>query len=323
MAIGEALENDLFAPYVIALEAANSARLRQHPDIGKAALIKVNEHGAEYTIEYDWHITDGQWARPQAPVTAIKTRAADGHCSLFVTGPDGRAWTNYWPKPDTTDWLGSHPIGDTAFPEGAPVTAIKTRETDGYCSLFVTGFDGRVWTNYWPKPDSTDWAGWHPIGEQDKAFPEGAPITAIKTREADGHCSLFATGSDGRVWANYWPKPDTTDWAGWHSLGDNTLLEGAPVTAIKTREIDGHCSLFVTGFDGNVWTNYWPKPDSTEWAGWPQSAAPTSPTVRPSRPSRRAEPTVTARCSSLGPIAMCGRTTGRTRHHRLDWVAPR
>ena len=200
------------------------------------------------------------------PVTAIKTRAEDGHCTLFVSGSDGKVWTNFWPKPDTTDWFGWFPVGENTFPEGTPVTAIKTRAEDGHCTLFVSGSDGKVWTNFWPKPDTTDWFGWFPIG--DNAFPEGTPVTAIKTRAEDGHCTLFVTGSDGKVWTNFWPKPDTTDWFGWFPIGENTFPEGTPVTAIKTRAEDGHCTLFVTGSDGKVWTNFWPKPDTTDWFGW-------------------------------------------------------
>ena len=201
-----------------------------------------------------------------APVTAIKTRELDGACSLFVTGSDGKVWTNFWPKGDAPEWSGWFPIADNTFPEGAPVTAIKTRELDGACSLFVTGSDGKVWTNFWPKGDAPEWSGWFPIA--DNTFPEGAPVTAIKTRELDGACSLFVTGSDGKVWTNFWPKGDAPEWSGWFPIADNTFPEGAPVTAIKTRELDGACSLFVTGSDGKVWTNFWPKGDAPEWSGW-------------------------------------------------------
>ena len=59
-------------------------------------------------------------------------------------------------------------------------------------------------------------------------------MTAIKTRAEDGHCTLFVRGTDGRVWTNFWPKPDSSDWFGWFPVGENTFAEGAPVTAIKT-----------------------------------------------------------------------------------------
>ena len=185
---------------------------------------------------------------------------------MFVRGTDGRVWTNFWPKPDSSDWFGWFPVGENTFAEGAPVTAIKTRAEDGHCTLFVRGTDGRVWTNFWPKPDSSDWFGWFPVGEN--TFAEGAPVTAIKTRAEDGHCTLFVRGTDGRVWTNFWPKPDSSDWFGWFPVGENTFAEGAPVTAIKTRAEDGHCTLFVRGTDGRVWTNFWPKPDSSDWFGW-------------------------------------------------------
>ena len=217
--IADTLKNEIFTPRPLVLETANPARLKQLPESGEARVIEITEHGARYTIEYDWNITDGVWARPKAPVTAIKTREADGHCSLFVTGYDGKVWTNFWPKPETTEWFGWYPVGDSTFPEGAPVTAIKTREADGHCSLFVTHSDGKVWTNFWPKPETTEWFGWYPVGEN--TFPEGAPVTAIKTSEADGHCSLFVTGYDGKVWTNFWPKPETTEWFGWYPVGEN------------------------------------------------------------------------------------------------------
>ena len=58
----------------------------------------------------------GGRVRLQEPVAAIKTRAEDGHCSLFVTGSDGRVWTNFWPKLGTTDWQGWYPVGENTFP---------------------------------------------------------------------------------------------------------------------------------------------------------------------------------------------------------------
>jgi hypothetical protein len=63
----------------------------------------------------------------------------------------------------------------------------------------------------------------------------------------------------------------------WHALGPAKFPAGAPVTAIHPRTEEGATSLFVTDATGEVWTNFWPAPNSeaglsgghiAQWAGW-------------------------------------------------------
>jgi hypothetical protein len=119
------------------------------------------------------------------------------------------------------------PYSDQIFPlltTPPTVFAIKTRQDDGSCTLFVPGLDGKIWSNFWPSPNNPgQWSGWFPVG--DNTFPAGAPVTAIKTRQDDGSCTLFVPGLDGKIWSNFWPSPNNPgQWSGWFPVGDKPFM---------------------------------------------------------------------------------------------------
>jgi hypothetical protein len=69
------------------------------------------------------------------------------------------------PNPDNPFPL----LGDGRF-GAAGISVVHPRSDEGAVSLYVLGFDGKVWSNFWPKaPGSLDWAGWFSAG--DNTFP--------------------------------------------------------------------------------------------------------------------------------------------------------
>jgi hypothetical protein len=55
-AISEGLANDVFTPRTLNIEVADPSQLAHHPDIDKVQFLSVKEHGADYVIEYEWHL---------------------------------------------------------------------------------------------------------------------------------------------------------------------------------------------------------------------------------------------------------------------------
>jgi hypothetical protein len=175
-------------------------------------------------------------------------------------------WTNFFPAADgSARWNGWFALpGDNVFPERSTVTALST--VPGSTSLYVVGFDEKVWTNFFPAADgSPRWNGWFALG--DNVFPERSTLTALST--VPGGTSLYVLGFDGKVWTNFFPAADGfARWNGWFALpGDNVFPERSTVTALST--VPGGTSLYVLGLDRKVWTNFFPAPDRPgEWDGW-------------------------------------------------------
>lgn len=207
----------------------------------------------------------------QATVTAIST--TPGCTSLYLVGLDeghggGRVWTKFFPDPQRpgqwTDWF---PLGSNVFRPGSTVTALST--APNATSLYMTGLDGQVWTNFFPTPfGGAQWSGWLPLGPN--TFPAQATVTAIGA--TPGGTSLYLVGFDeghggGRVWTRFFPDPRRPrQWTDWFPLGNNVFRPGSKVTALSTAP--GATSLYVIGLDGQVWTNFFPSPIAGQWSGW-------------------------------------------------------
>ncbi len=54
--IKEGLGNEAFTPITRSLTVADLTAIRRHPDIGRELSVRVNEHGADYEIFYDWNL---------------------------------------------------------------------------------------------------------------------------------------------------------------------------------------------------------------------------------------------------------------------------
>ena len=93
------------------------------------------------------------------------------------------------------DWS-TIPIGDAAFPPGAPVATVA--RVPGHLDVFAVGNDGRV-HNLWWDEGGPNWS-MIPIG--DAAFPPGAPVATVA--RVPGHLDVYAVGKDGRMYNLWW-----------------------------------------------------------------------------------------------------------------------
>jgi hypothetical protein len=55
-AISAGLANEIFAPRTLRIDVSDLSQLTHHPDMDKVQFLSVNEHGADYVIEYEWHL---------------------------------------------------------------------------------------------------------------------------------------------------------------------------------------------------------------------------------------------------------------------------
>jgi phospholipase C len=185
-------------------------------------------------------------------VTAIN-RTSD-HIDVFVTGPDGGAYSAYWGF--TSGWSSWFRIDD-GFTKGASQIAVVARTPD-HLDLFVTGSDGGVYSTYWDA--ASGWADWFRI---DSGFSDAHTCVAAVARDSD-HLDLFVAGSAGQVHTTYWNA--ISGWANW-SLTDTGFAKADhrfPIAAIARSAT--HLDLFTTGTDGGVYSSYWDE--GSGWAYW-------------------------------------------------------
>jgi Beta-L-arabinofuranosidase, GH127 catalytic domain len=152
----------------------------------------------------------------------IECQDSDGYLGPFehrarmIGEPESMVWTNVFPADDRPgEWNGWFPLGVNVFPQATAVTALST--VPGGTSLYVVGFDGKVWTNFFPAADgSPRWNGWFAL-PGDNVFPERSTVTALST--VPGGTSLYVLGLDRKVWTNFFPAPDRPgEWDGWWPL---------------------------------------------------------------------------------------------------------
>ena len=197
----------------------------------------------------------------ESSVTALST--VPGGTSLYAIAFDEQVWTRFFPDAEHPgEWSAWLPLGPNKYCSSAFLSAVSTAEMN--TGLYVVGFDRQVWTRFFPDPQRPrEWSGWFPLGPN--VFPAGSPVTALSTRP--GGTSLFVIGFDGQVWSRFFPDPShPNDWSSWFPLGPNVFPSGSRVDALSTGI--GKTSLYVVGFDGRIWSRFFPGPRADTWSDW-------------------------------------------------------
>jgi hypothetical protein len=213
-----------------------------------------------------------------AVISAVSTTA--GGVSLFGLGSDNQVWCTFYDpsSPGPTElggWRPWFPLGPNRFPPGSTITAVSTKERG--TSLFVVGLDGLLWSTFFDPAnlgpaDRGGWQPWFALGAQ--TFPLGTGVGAVSTRH--GGVDVFVLDADGGAWTiefdpgNLGPA-SLGGWQPWLRLGANQFTSPGAITAVSTKP--GGASLFVHGFDGQVWSSYRDPsnlgPASQRgWQGW-------------------------------------------------------
>ena len=97
-------------------------------------------------------------------------------------------------------WTPGDTVPSVALPGGANITTVS--RTPGHVDLYGVGQDGNIYTTWRNSHfDNNQWHTWFPITSGGK-FPPGAPVAAL-SRQSE-HIDVFAVGTDGAIWTNYW-----------------------------------------------------------------------------------------------------------------------
>ena len=143
--------------------------------------------------------------------------------------------------------------------------------------LFVTTFEGEVFTTAWDKVKN-DWSAWSRI---DSSFSKSIySNTMAAVSRSDEIVELFVTGNDGFV---YQARRDgTMPWSGFVPVPEDGSFAtaGSQVAAIS-RDVD-HIDLFVMGFNNRVYNNSWET--GRGWVSWQILDGFVAPDVTPNRP---------------------------------------
>ncbi len=106
------------------------------------------------------------------------------------------------------------------------------------------------------------WRPWFMI-HPETVFNQITPVAAVARRQ--DHLDLFKVGFDGAVWSSWW-HDDAEGWRPWFQIHPQTVFaQEAPVTTLARRS--DHVDLFITGFDGAVWSSWW-HDDGGGWRPW-------------------------------------------------------
>ncbi|SIO40596.1 hypothetical protein SAMN05443247_04935 [Bradyrhizobium erythrophlei] len=127
--------------------------------------------------------------------------------------------------------------------------------------LFAVGFDGGVYSTFW-NPDGGWFDRWFRLIDTNFGdlftVPPQTEVSVL-SRFAD-HIDLFAVGRDSAVYSTFWDA--NGGWFNhWFRLADTNFADGFKVPiqtpiSVLSRFTD-HIDLFVTGFDGGVYSTFW------------------------------------------------------------------
>jgi hypothetical protein len=211
----------------------------------------------------------GGYVPEESVVTSVSQNF--NHLDIFVVGFDGAIWGNWWDaNANNGQWNGWYSLGGYV-PQQSLVSAVS--RYSGHLDLFVVGFDGAIYSNWWDASVGP-WSGWFSLGGY---VPERSVVAAL-ARYRD-HLDLFVVGFDGAIYSNWWDV--SYGWASWFSLG-GYVPEESEVTAVS-QDAD-HLDIFVVGFDGQIYTTWWDaNANAGQWNPWysvggyvPEESVPTS-----------------------------------------------
>jgi hypothetical protein len=193
------------------------------------------------------------------PVTAVFRDPA--HLDLFITGADGRVWSNFWENNHGWwhEWFAIRPDSAVAA-AGIPqeITALwGDPNNPQHLNLFMVDKDGTVRSIFCTlQPNRPCWEDevWFSIGQPGIAT-RGQPVTAVWRDPSFSHLDLFIVGQDGQVLSNFWDRD--SGWHNWFPIRPDTAMAAAGrpqrITAVwGDPNNPQHLNLFMVDKDGTV-----------------------------------------------------------------------
>lgn len=162
--------------------------------------------------------------------------------ATFARGQQGDLLENVYGSSGWVGWFSLSTPGTALI--GNPVTInFGSGETDA----FSLGADNKIYVDTY----NGSW-NWTPLGA-----PSGVTFQTTPTVVNDGTAgmSLFATGSDGKLWSNIY-LISSSKWLGWGPVSTPAAsLVGAPVAG--NNGPNGHSYVFALDQNGNAESAFW------------------------------------------------------------------
>jgi len=148
----------------------------------------------------------------------------------------------------------------------APSPVSSANRQRDQIDLFAVGTDGGVYSTFW---NTGGWLNrWFRLTDPNFfdqfTIPPQSEVNVL-SRFAT-HLDLFVVGRDSAVYSTFWDG--NTGWnPHWFRLGDTNFADGfkvpikAPISSLC--RFTGHIDLFVSGFDGGVYSTFWDQ--SSGW----------------------------------------------------------
>ncbi|WP_328995877.1 hypothetical protein OG394_14560 [Kribbella sp. NBC_01245] len=185
---------------------------------------------------------------PAAPKRATATPSLD----LFARGGDNALWHRWWAAGvGWTCWQSLRgELGDGA---GA------ASHDPGIVHVVALGIDGRIKNRAFVNSGGITggWSNWSQLGNQQfLASPAAASW-------GSDHFEVFATGTDKRIWHN-WYRFGGGGWSGWYAFAaDTKLFKYAPAAASFDAQ---KLNVFGLGEDGRIWERA--HLGNGQWSAW-------------------------------------------------------
>jgi hypothetical protein len=170
--------------------------------------------------------------------------------TIGQTGGSGSGWTA-WTGPGISNQLYSFQSLSVGEQSGS----------HGF-ELWVTDFDGQIWTNWQTSPGGS-WSGWQGPGFGNQSF---AAAETAAAGQNNGDLILFALDSKGSAWAI--PQGSASgNWGAWS--GPNLAGQSQPFVHVAAAQQGGSRGVQCWTLDskGMVWT-LWQASPGGAWSSW-------------------------------------------------------
>jgi hypothetical protein len=208
-----------------------------------------------------------------SPAVVVHTTGPDAGALSAYVGNAGGLYATSQTAPGGTwgPWERiAGPLNSGQFSQGVSSPALVESTTGpvaGILSAFASA-EGGVYTTRQTRVGG-DWADWQRIGGRLGVL--SPPAAVLRTVGPDSATlSVFATGSDGTLYAAYQTTPGGT-WTDWQRISGGTPAGGIvdkPTVVLQTVGSEaGTIAAFARAVDGNLYTT-WRSDVSGEWAPW-------------------------------------------------------
>jgi len=172
--------------------------------------------------------------------------------AFILSGTSLQLWQRTLRTPAWNDW---HPIATNTLASDPSAASWP----GGRIDVFARGTDDQIYQI--TAPDGDAWGDWYPFPEAFTFAPCSDPPRCAGPRAAfgAGRLHVFAQALDGTLWHD--STTDGTAWAGWESLGGDSVDSGVATVAWN----DGQMDIYGRGEDGVIWHDHY---DGSAWTGW-------------------------------------------------------